>query len=212
MDSTGIVVAVVGVVGTLTGSGLSQWSAARSRRSDAEATRRDRSDERAAASLAAARAEKLSLYSDYNASARAYRVACQDMLFDVERRDTPVDGARLERIRDEYLSLYAQAQMIMSDGALEVASEINRLLAESYRMVRELSTPAAHVATFLHDWFQGPASNGVWLLRLALREDLQTAAMPVDASSTLDGLRMERRIASDKWDKMHQAKGSVGHD
>ncbi|WP_194927077.1 hypothetical protein [Catenulispora pinisilvae] len=168
MDSSNIVVAVVGVAGTLAGSGLSQWSATRNRRTDSENLRRDRADDRANASQAAARTEKLSLYSDYNASARAYRVACQDMLFDWERGHSPIDDTRVERIREDYLRLYAQAQMIMSDRALEIASEINQLLAEGYRMVRGLSsTSNPHEADFLHGWFEGPASDGVWLLRLA---------------------------------------------
>lgn len=198
-DYVAVVVAVVGVMGTLGGTVLTQRTSLRdkrleieARRDDAETARQLANDERADQYKREHLAERTKLYADLNSAARTYRSRCQDHAINLSRAEnTPAEHQQnlpetIEQARAAYRDLYARAQMILDDRTLQVASTVNLCLSHSYSSLRRsvdalrgLPEPTPEqrntLTEHVRDWLQGPASDAVWLLRHALREELGTA-------------------------------------
>nr|WSW48998.1 hypothetical protein OG296_38670 [Streptomyces sp. NBC_01001] len=168
-DLTAVVVAAVGVTGTMVAPLLAQWAR---RQELAEAA------ERAELRLRQDRDEgdlqrRRDLYAVLNSAARAYRTAGYDLVLALKRGES-VDGSALEVARSFYRDQYAQAQMVLPGRALNIASEVNRCLSLGYRLVRMLPAHAGHHDAWsrTETWFRTPLAEAVWLLRHALRQDL----------------------------------------
>lgn len=198
-DYAAVVVAVVGVVGTLSGTVLTQRISLRdkglelqARREDAEAARRLAGDERADLYRRERQAERTALYAELNSAARTYRSTCRDQAIDLARVKKQSAAHQedlseaIEQARTAYRDIYARAQMFLADRTLEVASTVNLCLGHSYSAVRAsvdalraLPDPTPDqrrdLTEHVRDWLQGPASDAVWLLRNALREELEAA-------------------------------------
>ena len=202
-DLTGVAVALVGVAGTLGATALTQRASARGRQFDAEIQRRDRAEERDQAARTSAQAEKRTIYADLNAAARLYRTVAHDHLLAKRRGIEPTDAEieRLEAARANYRDLYARAQMVLPDRVLAVASEVNLCLGHGYRVLRDIDNGFDNSITIdsLHEWFEGPLSDGVWLLRRALREDLGVVEPSTDLDSAVARLRASRKARFDLW-------------
>lgn len=91
--------------------------------------------------------------------------------------------------------------MILPDRALAVASEVNLCLGHGYRVLREIDVGFDDSVTVenLHQWFEGPLSDGVWLLRRVLREDLGVVEPSSDIDSAVEQLRAARKARFDLW-------------
>lgn len=211
-DYIAVVVAVVGVMGTLGGTVLTQRSSLRdkrleleARRDDAEAARALANDERTDQYKRQHLAERTKLYADLNSAARTYRSRCQDHAINLSRAEkTPAEHQEnlpetIEQARATYRDLYARAQMVLDDRTLEVASTVNLCLSHSYSSLRRsvdalraLPEPTPEQRNTLTEhvrgWLQGPASDAVWLLRHALRYELGTAPEFVQRDTFLRAL------------------------
>ncbi|MGV9934560.1 hypothetical protein ACWDY4_28895 [Streptomyces olivaceoviridis] len=137
------------------------------------------------------------LYARLNATARAYRVAARDAVRAMERGED-VDSALLDTAKEAWAEEYSQAQMALPKDLLEVTSALNRALGVGYTLVKQLpislSPDAAHSRA--NAWFSGPLSDGVYLLRVALRHDLGVEVQPDFERSRMRGLAVlnsERR-------------------
>ncbi|MET8786716.1 hypothetical protein [Streptomyces sp. NPDC004589] len=137
------------------------------------------------------------LYAGLNATARAYRVAARDAVRAAERGED-VDSAVLDAAKEAWAEEYSQAQMTLSKDILDVTSALNRALGVGYSVVKQLPSSPRSDGSYnrAKDWFSGPLSDGVYLLRVTLRHDLGVEVDP-DFERTraqmLDALRSERR-------------------
>ncbi|MFD8258058.1 hypothetical protein ACFV19_03740 [Streptomyces griseoluteus] len=150
------------------------------------------------------------LYARLNATARAYRVAARDAVRAMERGED-VDSAGLDAAKEAWAEEYSQAQMALSEDVLEVTSTLNRALGVGYTVVKQLpSSPSPATHSRANAWFSGPLSDGVYLLRVTLRDDLGVEVKPdFECSRTrgLASLNSERRSLERQLDSEH-AQGS----
>ncbi len=70
--------------------------------------------------------------------------------------------------------------MVLAKDVLEVASRLNRALGVGYSIVKQLPTSSDLEEAYRRatTWFSGPLSDGVYLLRVALRHDLGVEVEP----------------------------------
>ncbi|MCX4673579.1 hypothetical protein OG453_44295 [Streptomyces sp. NBC_01381] len=169
---TALVVAIVGVAGTMGAPWLSQQAHRQDAKEQAERDRRIREEERCDQE----RKEKRDLYAALNSTARIYRSLERDVALLFQRGEL-VDQqvlASIDAAREAYRQQYAQAQMVLPQRPLQVIEEANRCLGHGYALVRHLALvddPRRSADPALN-WLRGPVSEAVLLLRDALREDL----------------------------------------
>ncbi|RMI32157.1 hypothetical protein EBN03_14195 [Nocardia stercoris] len=185
MDLAAIGVATVSVTGTLGAAVVTQFAVLRGKRIEGENQRLEHDDERRDAARRAAADTMRSTYADLNSATRAYRTAIRDQLAGFT--DEP-DVERVELARKAFHDLYAAAQMIMSEHALEVAGEVNLCLGLGYGAWRNARIPEPE----LDAWFAGPGSEAAWLLRHALRVDLGVIEPDPKTADRLRTLRAQR--------------------
>ncbi|AYV25496.1 hypothetical protein EES41_01960 [Streptomyces sp. ADI95-16] len=168
-DLTAMVVAAVGVTGTMVAPLLAQWARRKELTEAAERAELRLQQDRDEGDLQRRR----DLYAVLNSAARAYRTAGYDLVFALKRGEG-VDESALEAARSFYLDQYAQVQMVLPGRALNIASEVNHCLSLGYRLVRMLPAHAGHQDAWsrTETWFGTQLAEAVWLLRHALREDL----------------------------------------
>ncbi|MGW2777906.1 hypothetical protein ACWC4C_36320 [Streptomyces olivaceoviridis] len=203
MDVTTLAVALISVGGTLGGTLGGAVLSQRASREQNERADRQRAEERHDQAQQARR----DLYARLNARARAYRVAARDAVRAAERGEI-VESIALDAAKEAWAEEYAQAQMALAKDVLEVASALNRALGVGYSIVKQLpSSPNLGEAyNRAKAWFSGPLSDGVYLLRVALRHDLGVEVEPdfertrIQLLSALDSERrnLERLLASEQ--------------
>ncbi|MFE6847073.1 hypothetical protein [Streptomyces sp. NPDC057686] len=200
-DLTAVVVAAVGVTGTMVAPLLAQWARRQELAEAAERAQLQLRQDRDEGDLQRRR----DMYAVLNSAARAYRTAGYDLVLALKRGES-VDGSALEAARSFYRDQYAQAQMVLPGRALNIASEVNHCLSLGYRLVRML--PPAHAGhqdawSRAETWFRTPLADAVWLLRHALRQDLGVLdEFPdlVDLGQQLRAARkrLERELGTDR--------------
>ncbi|WP_406169625.1 hypothetical protein OIE52_34405 [Streptomyces canus] len=175
VDVTTLAVALISVGGTLGGT---LGGAVLSQRANREQNQRadlEREQERHEQAIQARR----DLYARLNTTARAYRVAARDAV-EAAKRGENVDPALLETAKEAWADQYSQAQMALAKDILHVASALNRSLGIGYSVVKHLPTSPDLDQAYqrANTWFSGPLSDGVYLLRVALRHDLGVEVDP----------------------------------
>ncbi|MEH1166822.1 hypothetical protein V6V47_15700 [Micromonospora sp. CPCC 205539] len=168
---TAMTVAAVGVVGTLLSPVLAQRSVARASRLAAEMDRELRRDERDAANQRSKIEERRTEYTALNALART----CRNEVKACARRHPASRPEDLTAVRDAWLSYqdrYDSAQMILPDEVLELASTVNRLLAQGYRQLQTLASTGAPTPEAIVEFCNGPILDKLAEMRQAMREDL----------------------------------------
>jgi hypothetical protein len=143
---TTVLVAILGVIGTLSSPLLGQRIAARAKQQEFDLQRQLRLEERADARQRETFEERRTMYARLNTAARRYtqqlrtylRMLQEDVL-SADERD------RLEEVRQTYRDLYSDAQMILPDMVLKVAASVNTNLGDAYGMIKRLEAarPAA---------------------------------------------------------------------
>lgn len=127
-----LLVAVVGVVGTLLSALLTQRAADRSRQREQERAERLR-ERRSAAE------ERRSCYVALNTVARQYLAALTDQVHALSRDgDLRPARQRLTDARDLHRDVYAEAQMRLPEKVLGIASEVSHALSAVYGSLRRL--------------------------------------------------------------------------
>ena len=185
---TTVLVAILGVVGTLSSPLLGQRIAARARQQEFDMQRQARLETRDAARQREEFEERRSIYARLNTAARhytqelrAYLRIVRDGAVTAEERD------RLERARQAYRDLYSDAQMIFSDNVLKAAVPVNTCLGDTYGMIKRLETgqPRPETAdessdTFerAHEYCSLTLYDLIDNLRQLMREDLGVSDPP----------------------------------
>lgn len=192
-DLMSMAVAAIGVIGTLGATVAAQRAALNGKRLDAEVQRRQQEQEQAEATRQAELEAKRAVYSALNAAARNYRMLMHDTVTGLGRNGI-ADPVGLETARAHYREMYAEAQMLVSDRVLDIASEVDLCLGNSYRALGQVMVDGdpTGASRELHRWLDGPASEAVWLLRRVLREDIGVVDSSPDLESRLDQLRVSR--------------------
>lgn len=185
-----MVVAFVGLVGTLGAAALTQFVVIRNKRLDAEIQHRSRVTEL----TAAATADKLATYVQLNAASRDFRSVGHDYLVTKLHGKGPENLDQIEEARAKYREIYARAQMVLPDQVFWLAAEVNDCLGQSYRALHDLDKGSGGSLTGekLHQWYDGPLEDALKQLRYVLREDLGVAETRTDANSVVRRLRKQR--------------------
>ncbi|MGW0854436.1 hypothetical protein [Streptomyces sp. NPDC002690] len=182
--STGVVallVAAVGVLGTLLAPVTTAWVSARTRRLEFEIQQRtdraNRQVEDARQDLERRRATYVAL----NSSARRYRLELMDELHAVRMGESGVPGrSSTENTRASFQNTYAEAQMLVPDSVLGPCRAVRIALADAQKLLDALRAVTTYETD---DWEEAHA----FLLRLwdvigemsvAMRRDLGIASSP----------------------------------
>ncbi|MFD5876577.1 hypothetical protein [Streptomyces sp. NPDC060322] len=181
--STGVIallVAVVGVAGTLLAPITTAWVSSRSRRQEFEL--QERSD-RAKRHIDAAETyleRRREIYVALNSGARRYRFRILEDLYAL-RSGTGPDPAT-EAARIEFQDTYAQAQMLVPDDVLRACQTVRVALAEARKLLEALDGDSARdqqkwqeAHTFLLQMW-----DAIGEMQLAMRRDLGITA-PTDS-------------------------------
>jgi hypothetical protein len=175
-DVLALVIAIVGVLGTLASALLSQTLSLRAKRMEIDEQRRlrleQRDEERQRAEFRDRRDSCIAL----NMAGRRFRQALKNCLFEgVDKR-----GTDLEEARQTFTSRYGEAQMILSDTVLKVAGVASGRLAEAFGMVKGSQQPAAPPIgpadrVRLERFLDREVASALRQLRHAMRRDLGIA-------------------------------------
>ncbi|MGW6698060.1 hypothetical protein [Nocardia sp. NPDC055049] len=171
MDWTNVAVASITVVGTLGGGVVTQVFAIRSKRIDAKVQLDNRAEELRELTRKEATDEKRAVYADLNTTAHSCRTAIRHYLDEKSGGRTP-DLAKFDTAREALRDSYSRAQMVVSDRALDFASEVNRCLDIAHRTALQLDENDAVEVAALYRFLDESVGFGVRLLRRAIREDL----------------------------------------
>ncbi|MEV6978094.1 hypothetical protein [Kitasatospora sp. NPDC093806] len=132
---TALLVAVVGVAGTLASALLTQRRGDTVRRDERELAERRRREERDEQRAALELAERRAGYTAFNIAARQY-LSALNYYAHALRRDLPggaaAELAAVDAVRNDYLQRYAEAQMAVPDQVLAEVSHTNRVLGALY--------------------------------------------------------------------------------
>jgi hypothetical protein len=175
VDVTTLAVALIGVAGTLGGTLGGALLSQRVTREQNQRADRERAEDRHDRAQEARR----DLYARLNTTARAYRVAARDAVLAAERSES-AEPAVLDAAKEAWAEQYSLAQMALPKDVNEIASSLNRALGVGYTVVKQLASSPAPDRSYnrAKDWFSGPLSDGVYLLRVTLRHDLGVEVEP----------------------------------
>lgn len=174
--STGVlalIVAIVGVVGTLASALLTQTLSLRAKRVEVEEQRQQRLDDRDEERRRTEFKDRRDSCIALNMAARRFRQALKNCLFE----GVGEKGSELEAARQEFTSRYGEAQMILPDAVLHVASAASGRLAEAYGKVKatqQLGSPrlAAAERDKLENFLDHEVGSVLRQLRHSMRRDL----------------------------------------
>ncbi|MEV8062326.1 hypothetical protein AB0P37_39400 [Streptomyces antimycoticus] len=176
MDSTiaSLLAAVAGVVGTLLSPVLAQRSMARTALATAEAEQQARREEREESARIASLEEKRQAYATLNSLARVARNVMKDSVrYYHERGEVAAEDLELvTNARLAYQECYDNAQMILPDHILPLASRLNGSLAKGFHLIKSLATQGTPTPEEIRDHCEGPILQMVTEMRTAMRKDL----------------------------------------
>ena len=134
-----LIIAIVGVVGTLSSPIVTQRLSSRARREEFEALRIQRQEEYQRERERAVLSDKRACYIAMIATSRRYRVELMNYLHMVDRGE--IDHASqesLEDIRRAYIASYAELQMTATSGVMEAVEPVTHGLSKAYRATKHL--------------------------------------------------------------------------
>lgn len=171
---TALLVAVVGVIGTLLAPIFAQRLFMKNRQLELQSARRQRLDERQVEAERIGYEQRKDAYIRFNASARNFRQALKNQTFDTTD-DTQAD---LELARDEFNRCYSEVQLIAPDKVLEAAHLTSTELATVYGRIKALEASVSTIEAMEQESVRSQLNESVRAaiqrLREAMRQDLGT--------------------------------------
>lgn len=159
------------LIGTLGGTVMTQRYALRAKRLDAENQRRDRNEQRQEEARTVAADRMRSIYAELNTCAHYFRSAARRYLAD-RARGGSAESADFDTAWEKYRESYAQAQMVLSERALTIASAVGRCMDDAREAVIDIDISRADDLTNLDNYLYKSLGNAVRMLRHTLRADL----------------------------------------
>lgn len=174
-----ILVAVLGIGGTLASALLTQRRADRARVLELEHNRQVKDEEREYAARQAEIEARRTCYTALNAGARDYMTVMTNFWHALEAGEV-TDDSRLEldRARRDHRLRHAEAQMIVPDAVMEAASTVNRHFGDLYGLLKRLDRGNADQAESLETAQEDIKAlwNALWRMRRVMRVDLGITA------------------------------------
>lgn len=191
-DLTALLVAVVGVCGTLTAPLLSQRAAERSRRYETALERDLRLEEKRGTDARIRFEEKRELYTDLNAQARMTRALYKDVarLRSPNSRELADTLTAAKEARLGFSRMYNRAQMMLPEDVLPLVSTVNLLLGRGYGRVKSFDTESPDTAREeIKGFCDGELYEAISSMRRHMRRDLGIIdagePAPVEADITI---------------------------
>jgi hypothetical protein len=179
---TTVLVAILGVMGTLSSPLLGQRIAARAKQQEFDLQHQERLEARADAQQRETFEERRTMYARLNTAARRYIQELRTYLRMLQDNVLTADGRdRLEEARQTYRNLYSDAQMILPDKVLAAAVPVNTGLGDAYGMIKRLEAARSQRETALdpgdtleraHELCRVTLYDLIDNLRQLMREDL----------------------------------------
>ncbi|MFH8597420.1 hypothetical protein [Streptomyces rimosus] len=175
-----IVIAVLGIGGTLAAAVITQRGADRARTRELEQTRQLQGEEREYAARQAQMEQRRTCYAALGAGTRDLANVMAIALHALEKGELTEElRSDLDRTRRDHRLRHAEAQMVLPDGAARAASTANRYLGDLYGLLMRL--PARHgegmeAARESLDKLWDP----LWAMRHVMRVDLGITAPDQD--------------------------------
>jgi hypothetical protein len=140
LDSS-LVIAAIGVAGTLVASTLSPLISERSKRREFERARAERLEQAERDEKRVRRLELRQGYITFNAAARDYHRSLRAWSYVADNgTDRAAETVELPQTRQAFQTAYAEAQMIVSAPVLVLAQQIARGLADAYGILKHART------------------------------------------------------------------------
>jgi hypothetical protein len=138
-DVTTVVVAILGVVGTLSSPLLTQWVGNRAKQQEFELEAQRRQEDRHEDSRRTVLQERRTIYAQLNTAARQYEQAIYEYLRVISEVPlTPQQQAELTEARESFRELYSDAQMIIPDKVMAAAMDVSAGLGKAYGRAKRL--------------------------------------------------------------------------
>ncbi|MFE4215623.1 hypothetical protein [Streptomyces sp. NPDC056844] len=179
--STGVIallVAVVGVAGTLLAPVTTAWVSSRSRRQEFELQQHSDRAQRLADDAKADLERRRDIYVALNSGARRYRFLMMEDLYTLRSGSGTAPATEVARV--EFQDTYAQAQMLVPDDVLQSCQEVRVALAEARKLMDSLAGGGGHdrqkwqeAHTFLIRMW-----DAITAMQLAMRQDLGISEPP----------------------------------
>ncbi|MEU0162670.1 hypothetical protein ABZ154_28635 [Streptomyces sp. NPDC006261] len=173
--STGTVallVAVVGVAGTLLAPITTAWVSSRSRRQEFDLQQRSELTKRHMDDVQANLERRRDTYVALNSGARRYRFQMMEDLYAIRSGAAPDPATDVARA--EFQDTYAKAQMLVPDDVLQRCQTVRVALAEARKLLTPLTGSAEHdqrkwqeAHTFLMEMWEAISA-----MQRAMRQDL----------------------------------------
>lgn len=181
MDSSvsQIVIAVLGVGGTLAAAVITQRGADRARARELEHTRRLQRDEREYATRQAQLEARRTCYATLSAGTRDLANVMTKVLHALEEEGATEElRSDLDRARREHRMRHAEAQMVLPDDVAEAASTANRQLGDLYGLLKRLDGGTARRGESVEAAraSMGELWDALWRMRRVMRVDLGITA------------------------------------
>ncbi|MGW6061654.1 hypothetical protein [Streptomyces sp. NPDC055189] len=177
MDSSvsQIVIAVLGIGGTLAAAVITQRSADRARARELEHTRQLQQDEREYNTRQGQLEARRTCYATLSAGTRDLANVMTKVLHALESHEVTEElRSDLERARREHRMRHAEAQMVLPDTVAEAASTANRHLGNLYGLLMRLDGGTARPGENLASARQSMDQlwDPLWGMRRIMRADL----------------------------------------
>jgi hypothetical protein len=171
-----LVIAIVGVLGTLASALLTQTLSLRAKRLEIDEQRRQRLEQRNEERQRRDFKDRRDSCTALNMEGRRFRQALKNYLFEGEEKR----GAELDAARQAFTNRYGEAQMILSDTVLKFAGVASGRLAEAYGKVKA-TQQSGSVQIWpsdrerLESFLNREVASSLRQLRYAMRRDLGVA-------------------------------------
>ncbi|GAB2811018.1 hypothetical protein [Streptomyces daliensis] len=170
-----IVVAVLGIGGTLAAAVITQRGADRARARELEHARQLQRDEREYATRQAQLEARRTCYATVSAGTRDLANVLTRVLHALERGEVTEElRSELDRARRDHRMRHAEAQMVLPDGVAGAASTANRHLGDLYGLLMRLEggTPRQGESVATARESLDKLWDPLWRMRHVMRVDL----------------------------------------
>ncbi|MEV0599017.1 hypothetical protein AB0I82_06960 [Streptomyces sp. NPDC050315] len=177
MDSSinQIVIAVLGISGTLAAAVITQRGADRARARELEHTRQLQREEREYATRQAQLEARRTCYATLSAGTRDLANAITQVLHALDKGEmTDELRSELDRARRDHRLRHAEAQMVLPDSVAEAASTANRHLGGLYGLLMRLDAGTAQQGESMEAAWESfdKLWDPLWRMRRLMRADL----------------------------------------
>ncbi|MFJ1669449.1 hypothetical protein ACIOK4_24200 [Streptomyces bottropensis] len=181
-STSSLIVAVVGVLGTLLSGVLAYRSALRSKSMELDHAERQRRDERSATDRREAMNERKASYTAFNQHLRHFHQVLSRHYLALEAgQASPEQTQERDESRRNLRNVYAEAQMVVPDEVLAVGGKLVHQLHRVHALLAQHEQQTSTADESLEDIKERleKASEGLYEVRQTMRKDLGITELPI---------------------------------